>query len=163
MEESFLQFLILKDGTLIYGQEKLHYVQNNDIENYFKESVRKHLPKELKVATALSIVLIFICHEKECHDFITTNLSTNINFGDLIERCFMYLKREKLISPEQAFLLPSIQRPLRKNREYFREWNSSLLNPDLDFKIPSQTIFEILSSLSIFISFITNVQHHLPM
>jgi len=159
MDEEFLQFLILKEGTLVYGQKRLYFLDHLDIENYFKKEARTSLPNQVKLATALSIVLIFILHIDDCHDFIVANLSPSINFGKLLHKCLRYLQQQKLLSAEHLFLLPSIIKPIKTYKESFQKWNTSLMELDIDFTVSSNTIKETINALYLFISFVTNLDN----
>jgi len=160
MDEAFLQFLVLKEGTLIYGREKLYYLQDRDMENYFKKSTSKksHIPKTLKTATALSVVLIFVFHMEECYDFILKNAPLHINFGDLMDRCFLKLKKEKRLSVQESFLVPSIQKVFRKHRESFCGYQGKLYKNNIE--VPPHTIMETFASFHLFASYISSLNRH---
>jgi len=164
MDEAFLHFLVLKEGTLIYGREKLYYLRDRDMENYFKKSSSEKphsIPKTLKTASALSVVLIFVFHLEECYDFILKNVSLHINFGDLMDRCFLKLKREKRLSAQESFLVPSIQKIFRKHRESFCEWKGNFYKDNME--VPPHTIMETMTSFNLFASLIANINRLRPL
>lgn len=161
MDERFLNFLVLKDGTLFYISETILYVENRLVDNYFTDkfdALERDEKQRLRWVTAAAMMLIFVIYESECRSMIDNPRSFSV--GILIHLCIQHLTEKKSATPLHHLFFPSILETVKQYSSYFRKWDISLRIDPKDVIVQKENIVKYLNEITLFWTFLSYMKRN---
>lgn len=171
MDEQFLNFFVLEEGSVFCIAETILYVENRLIDKYFEdkfEALKRAEKQQLRWATATAMVLIFFIYAKDCkhilkdlcspHPEFPEHVPRTVSVGIFIHLCMKTLEKSAL--PLHMLLFPSIINVVKKYPSYFRVWDSSLKLDLEKMIVRKENIVKYLNEITLMWTFLSCIKKY---